>query len=97
MERSYDFTLPQEYQLAGQSKHELSYSIRNAQERHWISPYNCISEQTFDGRYGYLYYYEFWMEEEETIPCIRHWATYILPIVYKATRQFDSIIIPKIL
>ncbi|WP_454881498.1 helix-turn-helix domain-containing protein [Sphingobacterium detergens] len=68
MERSYDFTLPQEYQLAVRPKHELGYSIRNAQERHWVSPYNCICEQTFDGRYGYLYYYEFWMAEEETIP-----------------------------
>lgn len=67
MERSYDFTLPEEYQRAELPKYELSYPIRNAQERHWISPDNCISEQTFDGRYGYLYYYEFWMEKEEII------------------------------
>jgi|GEM_PF-205039 len=68
MERSYDFTLPEEYQLAELPKYELSYSIRNARLRHWLSPCNCISEQAFDGRYGYLYYYEFWMEREETIP-----------------------------
>ncbi|WP_286861083.1 MULTISPECIES: helix-turn-helix domain-containing protein [Sphingobacterium] len=68
MERSYDFTLPQEYQLIGRPKYELGSPIRNAREQHWISLYNCISEQTFDGRYGYLYYYEFWMEREETIP-----------------------------
>ncbi|WP_343561571.1 helix-turn-helix domain-containing protein [Sphingobacterium sp.] len=68
MERSYDFNLPEEYQLVELQKHELSYPIRHAQERHWISPDNCISEQTFDGRYGYLYYYEFWIEKEATIP-----------------------------
>ncbi|KKO89697.1 hypothetical protein AAW12_19035 [Sphingobacterium sp. Ag1] len=68
MKRSYDFTLPREYEPVTSPLQRLTYPIRNAQERHWVSPTNCISEQIFDGRYGYLYYYEFWMERQETIP-----------------------------
>ena len=68
MERSYDFNLPQDYQSVDLPKQHVSYSIRNAQERHWESSCNCVSEQVFDGRYAYLYYYEFWMEHEERIP-----------------------------
>lgn len=68
MERSYDFTLPQDYKLVDSLKHTVAYPIRNAQVRNWESRNNCICEQTFDGRYGYLYYYEFWMDYEETIP-----------------------------
>lgn len=68
MERSYDFVLPQEYEPVTSPIQRLTYPIRNAQVQHWQSVHNCICEQTFDGRYGYLYYYEFWMEHEETIP-----------------------------
>lgn len=67
MERSYDFVLPQEYQSADFTPDRISYPIRNAQVRQWKSYGSCISEQFFDGRYGYLYYYEFWMENDETI------------------------------
>ncbi|WP_209575099.1 MULTISPECIES: helix-turn-helix domain-containing protein [Sphingobacterium] len=68
MERSYDFVLPQEYEPVTSPPQRPVYPIRNAQVQHWQSVHNCICEQTFDGRYGYLYYYEFWMEHEENIP-----------------------------
>ncbi|WP_286778652.1 MULTISPECIES: helix-turn-helix transcriptional regulator [Sphingobacterium] len=68
MERSYDFTLSQEYRAVDQPRQSVTYPIRNAQERHWTNQQNSISELTFDGRYGYLYCYEFWMEREENIP-----------------------------
>lgn len=68
MERSYYFTLSQEYQAVDQPIQSVTYPIRNAQERHWTNQQNRISELIFDGRYGYLYYYEFWMEREENIP-----------------------------
>jgi len=68
MERSYDFTLPQEYQSVDAMSDSISFPVRNAQVRQWKSSGNRIIEQVFDGRYGYLYYYEFWMECKETIP-----------------------------
>lgn len=68
MKRSYDFSLPQEYQSVDLPSDSISYPIRNAHVRQWKSSGNRIIEQVFDGRYGYLYYYEFWMEHEETIP-----------------------------
>lgn len=67
MERSYDFVLPQEYEPVTSPPQRPVYPIRNAHVQHWQSVHNCISEQVFDGRYGYLYYYEFWMENDETI------------------------------
>ncbi|MGJ1506300.1 MULTISPECIES: helix-turn-helix transcriptional regulator [Sphingobacterium] len=68
MERSFYFALPQEYQAVDQPRQSVSHPIRNANERHWTTKFNSISELTFDGRYGYLYYYEFWMDQEENIP-----------------------------
>lgn len=36
-----------------------TYPVKNAVQQSWTSVIGNIHEQTFDGRYAYLYYYEF--------------------------------------
>ncbi len=63
MKRSYKIVFGMEYESIDDPPHPLSYPIRHAKERHWQSVHNQISEQTFDGRYAYLYAYEYWINE----------------------------------
>ncbi|AIM37553.1 hypothetical protein KO02_13290 [Sphingobacterium sp. ML3W] len=39
----------------------VTYPMRHADSRYWEFDDNQFAEQTFDGRYAYLYYYEFWI------------------------------------
>lgn len=68
MKRPYTFTLNEDFKPVEAPSQPLSYPIRNAQEKDWKSPSNQISEQVFDGRFAYLYYYEYWISEAMDIP-----------------------------
>ncbi|VTR27831.1 AraC family transcriptional regulator [Sphingobacterium thalpophilum] len=68
MERSYQFRLPEDFKGTDRPQMAFSYPIRHAQQLHWQSGHNQISEQVFDGRYVYLYYYEYWIAEAMDIP-----------------------------
>lgn len=63
MKRPYRLTLGADFICATHPQKTVSYSIRNAKEMHWQSAHNQISEQTFDGRYAYLYYYEYQIQK----------------------------------
>ncbi|MGE8300782.1 MAG: hypothetical protein ACN6OW_14485, partial [Sphingobacterium paramultivorum] len=63
MKRTYKFSLNEGFSAVKQPQQTISYPIRNAEQMHWQSTDNQISEQIFDGRYAYLYYYEYWINE----------------------------------
>lgn len=63
MKRPYNLTFSEDLSAINDPRKKVSFSIRNAKEMHWQSARNQISEQTFDGRYAYLYYYEYWISE----------------------------------
>lgn len=44
-----------------------THPIKNSEQTGWISPTGSICQQTFDGRYAYLYYYEYDLKEPITI------------------------------
>lgn len=56
------------YMRISQPSYALSYPIRHAQVQHWQSPNNSISEQIFDGRFAYLYYYEYHISQALDLP-----------------------------
>jgi hypothetical protein len=68
MEKPYKFTLPADYKTTSCPNHTFTFPIHYAQENHWHSAGNQISEQLFDGRFTYLYYYEYWLNEPVSIP-----------------------------
>lgn len=68
MKRPYKLTFSADFSAITYPQKTVSYSIRNAKEMHWQSARNQISEQTFDGRYAYLYYYEYWISEAMELP-----------------------------
>jgi len=63
MKRTYKYSLDEGFSAVNQPQQTFSYLIRNAEQMHWQSTDNQISEQIFDGRYAYLYYYEYWINE----------------------------------
>ena len=68
MKRTYKFSLNEDFSVVKQPQQTFSYPIRNAEQMHWQSAHNQISEQTFDGRYGYLYYYEYRIQKAMDLP-----------------------------
>lgn len=68
MKRPYHLTFSEDFSVINHPRKKVSFSIRNAKEKHWQSAGNQISEQTFDGRYAYLYYYEYWISEAMDLP-----------------------------
>lgn len=67
MKSPYELTLTEEFAHTDHPRHAVSHPIRHAQQRHWQSPVNQISEQLFDGRYAFLYYYEAWISDPITV------------------------------
>ncbi|GGH33094.1 AraC family transcriptional regulator [Sphingobacterium alkalisoli] len=68
MKRTYTLQLDGTYIPVSEPVHPLSYTVRHAESLYWESGKNVIYEQTFDGRFAYLYYYECWIQEKDTIP-----------------------------
>ncbi|WP_312193021.1 AraC family transcriptional regulator [Sphingobacterium sp.] len=68
MEKPYTFTLPADYKISSCPNHAFTFPIHYAQESHWLSAGSQISEQLFDGRFAFLYYYEYWLSEPVSIP-----------------------------
>ncbi|WP_454879781.1 helix-turn-helix domain-containing protein [Sphingobacterium detergens] len=68
MKRPYNLTFSEDFSAINDPRKKVSFPIRNAKEMHWQSARNLISEQTFDGRYAYLYYYEYWISEAMDLP-----------------------------
>lgn len=68
MIKPYTFSLGPDYSLVSCPRQAITFPIRHAQPQHWESPHNQVSEQTFDGRFAYLYYYEYWIREALDIP-----------------------------
>lgn len=83
MKRPYHLTFSEDFSAINHPRKKVSFSIRNAKEMHWQSAGNQISEQTFDGRYAYLYYYEYWISEaiELTIEIIMPDLHLIYPLL----------------
>ncbi|WP_286862855.1 MULTISPECIES: AraC family transcriptional regulator [Sphingobacterium] len=83
MKRPYNLTFSEDFSLINHPRKKVSFSIRNAKEMHWQSARNQISEQTFDGRYAYLYYYEYWISEPMnlTVEIIMHDLHLIYPLL----------------
>ncbi len=68
MEKTYELLLgPSQDGLPG-PHYQCCQQIRHGQYSHWPIATGCIAEQVFDGRYAYLYYYEYWLEHPTTIP-----------------------------
>lgn len=65
MEKSYFLRMDSSYRTIDKLPKNLSYPIQHAEQQYWQSPHNLVGEQTFDGRYGYLYYYECWITQAE--------------------------------
>lgn len=63
MKKPYNFTLTPDYRIVSCAKQPVTFPIRYALEIHWESPTSQISEQLFDGRFAFLYYYEYWLSE----------------------------------
>ena len=63
MIKPYTFNLGSDYKIVSCPTQAITFPIRHAQQQHWESPRNRVSEQTFDGRFAYLYSYEYWIEE----------------------------------
>lgn len=68
MKRTYALQFDRTYVPVSEPVHPLSYTVRHAESQYWESGKNVIYEQTFDGRFAYLYYYECWIREKDTIP-----------------------------
>jgi AraC-like DNA-binding protein len=68
MIKSYTFSLGGDYKIVSCPRQAITFPIRHAQQQHWESPHNQVSEQTFDGRFAYLYSYEYWIKEAMDIP-----------------------------
>lgn len=68
MKKPYNFTLAPDYRIVSCAKQPVTFPIRYALEIHWESPTSQISEQLFDGRFAYLYYYEYWLSEPMELP-----------------------------
>lgn len=63
----YELLLTADFVYTDQARNAVRYPIRHARQQAWQSPVNQISEQLFDGRYAFLYYYEAWISEPITI------------------------------
>lgn len=52
---------PPDFQEVAHSDLRVTYPIRYAHTTYWANATNRYAIQTFDGRYAYIYYYEFWI------------------------------------
>lgn len=55
-----------------QPRQRVTYAMRHAETHYWEHEGNLIAEQTFDGRYAYLYYFEFWINQATNVTCSSH-------------------------
>ncbi|ERJ59331.1 helix-turn-helix domain-containing protein [Sphingobacterium paucimobilis] len=72
MERTYELLLGESCLGLAPPPYTPSQQIRHAHCRHWLIATGCIAEQVFDGRYAYLYHYEYWINQETVIPIQAH-------------------------
>jgi AraC-like DNA-binding protein len=59
MESYYTWAIVSPQQWTEAEHIRPTYPVKNAAQQSWVSAIGSIHEQTFDGRYAYLYYYEF--------------------------------------
>ncbi|MFD2555061.1 helix-turn-helix domain-containing protein [Sphingobacterium tabacisoli] len=72
MERTYELLLGEGCAGLPPPPYSPGQHIRHAHCRHWLIATGCIAEQVFDGRYAYLYHYEYWIDQETVIPIRAH-------------------------
>ncbi|QQD12370.1 helix-turn-helix domain-containing protein [Sphingobacterium sp. UDSM-2020] len=58
---------PPDFQEVAHSDLRVTYPIRYAHTTYWANATNRYAVQTFDGRYAYIYYYEFWIDTTTTV------------------------------
>lgn len=61
MRRTIILNQPPGVREIAQSDLRVTYPIRHADTKYWTYRDNRYAIQTFDGRYAYIYYYEFWI------------------------------------
>jgi AraC-like DNA-binding protein len=72
MKRTVTLIQPIGAQEVSQPNQPVTYTMRHAETHYWEHEGNLFAEQTFDGRYAYLYYFEFWISKATTITCRSH-------------------------
>ncbi|NJI72443.1 AraC family transcriptional regulator [Sphingobacterium kitahiroshimense] len=72
MKRTITLNLPFGAKEVMNPKVEISYIMRNTETYYWEFDGNLVAEQTFDGRYAYLHYFEFWISKATTVTFRSH-------------------------
>lgn len=68
MEKTYELLLGPGTDGIPNPPYTPSHLIRHADCQYWTVAEGCVFEQCFDGRYAYLYYYEYWLDRATDIP-----------------------------
>ncbi|QQD14258.1 helix-turn-helix domain-containing protein [Sphingobacterium sp. UDSM-2020] len=72
MKRTITLNQPDGATEVMQPNQEITYPMHHAETYYWEHQGNQFVEQTFDGRYAYLYYFEFRISTATTVTCRSH-------------------------
>lgn len=72
MKRTITLNQPTGAKEVLQPNQRVTYPMRHAETHYWEYDGNLFAEQTFDARYAYLYYFEFWINTATTVTCRSH-------------------------